>query len=1841
MEDDMSKLKGRKRFYVFLAPALVLLLILIPISINRAVGGPTTGTLNVRTENDFVANPDIFAIPGEDLVAVFLESLDCMTLTSDTGTKGSDIIPYRYTAKTEQTFCWQDRDKTATHYMALVDDLGTEVVRATANGDCVTKEIEPGDYDMYLYHGNDTGKSVTVFIVPVDGRSIISTAPEETLESVSTIVDTDKCAGCDLSGANFFDADLREVDLSGAILDDAILSDANLADANLSGASLKNADLSKANLEGANLSGADLTGAILINAKLKNANLDGANLENADLAGTKLANAVPGALLAQNAASSLVSASGIFDETPGVVECNAPGAIGAGNGEDLEVTAACTVPAGTYHYRNVNIYNGGSLTFEDAVINFWAYNILIENDSSLIAGTSAAPIGTAGGKLTIHLYGDDQGNGGSGVACKTDVRCGVPQTIWDSAGASKETLPGGVSDYFYHYHSLPADTGDPNAYFGYKTLAVSYGGTLNLYGKKGATLPDGLPSSSSGTSWARLKGTVNVGATQLTVDRPVDWEAGDRLVLTTTDYLPGNSELLEIIAPAVSNTTFNFKVLNAYTGADIAGGLKHRHNGEPYPLAAVPSSFGIDLTVEGQPAAETRAAVGLLSRSIRVVSAGDTYNSTNPTCVYDCLSTSPATYHFGGHTSARQGFKQVQIQGVEFFQLGQGGRIGHYPVHFHMARETPSDTFVKDSSVWDSMTRFVTIHATHGVLLARNVGFMSIGHGFYLEDGTEINNRLYSNLGVLARAAVNNPQNPRQVPGILAWSGNPNTAQVPYNSDVFNPTVFWIMNGWNDFEYNMAAGATGCGVCYWLLSGANSGPSQGMKWESYASMQSGPVMTDGGNTYEVNFGRAGMTPLKSFVGNYCTSAMMSFNTVGATDACLGVSSFGAVTNPNAPAPKGDVNMETFYPKVDPGGGRFATKCDTTDCGPATIPNRCSVGDRSKCMVTVLDRYTSSFHWPQQNFASIWLRPQWYLVINSFLSDTQNGGLGFVTGGDYLLSSVIPGLWQLATRSVFVGHTQNDNPLASNAGPFNPLTSGDGKIKGLICDNADSNHCRSTNEGISIPIDNFGVNQRLYNIYDGPNYQDSNAFLDITETPLDPLCQPGGVTNCPQNGQGAGMPAWIYTRVLGIPINKTNNKCVLPNAAIGWKQPNGFFYPPAFHSEKLFFSNVDIRHYVLEPLWEPGTYETIQSEVVASYCTFPAADMFGNFSSVDRQTVLNDDDGSLTGLLSPADSPAKGETISVNLDPFFNAPVEAPECESFDTAKTSPYEYLSAIVYPGCVGNKDCGGKCAIDQKPCLDNSNCGGVCKIDHKACTTNDNCNLSNPENTCDFGLNACNLGTSYWSRPCTNASCYGVPLERQLLTSADKQDLSTTGIRMAGMDLYQRSMMTLNNGVYYIDTTVSEEEQRKSAQNVNVFKAGQTYYIFFVYAKPNTKQTYQIYVGEGLTLDSDVNIVRAQIAGFPLTFPAGPSDWSSVGWHKGYDPTKGILTVEVDMSSFAGEFADTKKDFCQPQTFCTPSGSSCVCSSALTGDLKTACENGNICGKFAGKDIDCPKNGCLGFSFKLPDGFDTDDKGNILEGDGGHRPEPLCFPSASPWDIELFRASADVAGSCSTTPINEPTFCGNLGGGPGTPPASPRPTRSPSPEPSARPTPAPTSEPTLDTDGDGVLDNVDSDNDNDGIPDELEHGSIYQGFFAAREIEGIDLDDIDGDGIPNDLDLDSDGDGLYDHEEAGGAGDPNNDGRVDEFLDSDGDGHHDAYDPETGGSPLPLPDSDGDGIPDFLDATNDGPTDGGSGGSDGGCAIAPPGTGTGGLFGMLMAYALIPAGIFIRRRLRSGAAS
>jgi uncharacterized repeat protein (TIGR01451 family) len=111
-----------------------------------------------------------------------------------------------------------------------------------------------------------------------------------------------------------------------------------------------------------------------------------------------------------------------------------------------------------------------------------------------------------------------------------------------------------------------------------------------------------------------------------------------------------------------------------------------------------------------------------------------------------------------------------------------------------------------------------------------------------------------------------------------------------------------------------------------------------------------------------------------------------------------------------------------------------------------------------------------------------------------------------------------------------------------------------------------------------------------------------------------------------------------------------------------------------------------------------------------------------------------------------------------------------------------------------------------------------------------------------------------------------------------------------------------------------------------------------------------------------------------------------------------------------------------------------------------------------------------------------------------------------------------------------------------------------------------------TDDSDGDGIPDSVDLDDDNDGTPDTTEGTG-----------------DFDNDGVPNSKDRDSDNDGIPDVVEAGGS-DANNDGVIDGFTDTDGDGLSDNVDPTTGGTPLPVPNTDGTGGPDYLDIDSDG---------------------------------------------------
>jgi large repetitive protein len=145
-------------------------------------------------------------------------------------------------------------------------------------------------------------------------------------------------------------------------------------------------------------------------------------------------------------------------------------------------------------------------------------------------------------------------------------------------------------------------------------------------------------------------------------------------------------------------------------------------------------------------------------------------------------------------------------------------------------------------------------------------------------------------------------------------------------------------------------------------------------------------------------------------------------------------------------------------------------------------------------------------------------------------------------------------------------------------------------------------------------------------------------------------------------------------------------------------------------------------------------------------------------------------------------------------------------------------------------------------------------------------------------------------------------------------------------------------------------------------------------------------------------------------------------------------------------------------------------------------------------------------------------------------------------------------------------------------------------------------------DTDGDGIPNMLDLDSDNDGIPDVVEAGGtdangdgVIDGFVdanndgladsveAATGGTALPMTDTDGDGVEDYRDVDSDDDGINDLREAGGD-DVNGDGRVDDFVDANGDGLADKLQSTQHGKPLPIPDTDADGLPNYRDLDSDG---------------------------------------------------
>ncbi len=1219
------------------------------------------------------------------------------------------------------------------------------------------------------------------------------------------------------------------------------------------------------------------------------------------------------------------------------------------------------VPSGTYTYRYINVVDGGTLFFVDdgAEIDFRVSSLLVEQGGTLRAGAWCQPFGNSGGKLTIGLWGEDPTQQGSqppstpGIACKGNGgRCYDPSRVNKCCTGSDLTDPcnetcGSFQEnaLFEGYKNLNYD----ESFFGFKVLAVSYGGSVELFGKKGVANGDFVDPSDrqsacatppnqydvkewallSGGSWARLAQTAESGQKTLMLDRDVGagnggWESGDQLVVATTDWHPSHTELVTVASNQGSGSL------------ELDADLGFLHNGELYQVpAALTSSTGNPNTV-----VDLRGVVGLLSRSIVIRSLGLTAENPFP-AASECGSGSffvPGCY-FGGQVLARQGFGRFQAQGVELYQLGQGARMGHYPVHFHLAKSTAyTNAFVKDSSVWDSNTRFIVLHATHEVTLARNVGFLSVGHGYYLEDGSEIDNLLCHNLGVSAQGALEeyyqaqSSSSPtfRYVPPILDHAKGTQVA----GSDSFMPVMYWTMNTYNDFVGNKAVGVHGYGSCFWLLGSGLSGPSQKLHW------------TTGSNTPAdyAGFNQAGVrqAPLKRFRANSCSTAAYALQTTILTNPQVPINTgYTAVPNPynqdpgnyDRPNVTGDFKPVKYGPKPI--------------CQQSTPPGGNWTSNVEYCVTTVVDRFTTSFNWAQVNFSSIWFRPWWYLFLNGAVTDQLFGGLTFVSGGNW--AQMPPAYFTLAKDSVFIGTSQPAaHTFASATGPSIPGPS--------ACTGPEA--CVLPEEGVGIFKNGFNP-KRMINIYDGPFYAEGNIFLDTASF----TCDPQSFSSC---------EAYLSTIQPG-----SASQMTVSDAAIGWKQPNGFYYPPAFAFKQTGFDQRSQRHNVIDPYrgYVQGTPAVPSAPTIFD----PLYGNDPNVTPIDFSTILNDLDGTLTGMVSSAGS----RTSSVSRNHYFDAPSQTPECKSFGV-QTSPYEFATTVAAKLAKAGSDW----TIDDTSWLRNGvfptvpiyrqltlehdeNCGSICSGDQWACTR---------------------------------------------------------GSFMAGTQNGEAPYLTMNQGVYYVDTDAQPPSCVKTSGFWSPgFEAGDTYLLYHLYAKDDTKVTYQVYVGDDFQPEEDGFWARVNphvntgnnLQVVPFQNPQGSVSVQD-----------GILTVVLDNTLIQGDFAFKARaadEKCLPRDVCAIStdGSRCTLSASFSEDdlkqtVEQACEywatltSGTLSGSTDHLSLaDCPADGCLGYAFTLPATFTPQpysQVGNNLA---------TCFPDSSTWNVPLRR----VDDSC---PLPEaPVFC------------------------------------------------------------------------------------------------------------------------------------------------------------------------------------------------------------------------
>uniref|UniRef100_A0A8C1CVJ4 hyaluronoglucosaminidase n=1 Tax=Cyprinus carpio carpio TaxID=630221 RepID=A0A8C1CVJ4_CYPCA len=313
------------------------------------------------------------------------------------------------------------------------------------------------------------------------------------------------------------------------------------------------------------------------------------------------------------------------------------------------------------------------------------------------------------------------------------------------------------------------------------------------------------------TAYSEWKNGFQVDAVDKVVLNLMDdvssWKPGDRIVVASTDYSMHQAEEFTLLPCPHCNRK----------QVRIQGKPQFTHVGEILD--------GVDM----------RAEVALLSRNILI--HGEMENSCygKNWCQYFSYDT------FGGHIKILGNFSSVHLSQVELKHMGQQQKKGRYPVNFHRCGDVDqrggySDpTYLNSLSIHHSFSRCVGIHATNGLLVRDTVGYVTLGHCFFLEDGIEQRNIFFHNLGLLTRPGTILPTD-RNDSMCTEITGRVHKGYVPLPANECKAvSTFWIAHPNNHLISNSAAGSQDAGIWY-VFHNSSTGDSHGLIPETKAEL---------------------------------------------------------------------------------------------------------------------------------------------------------------------------------------------------------------------------------------------------------------------------------------------------------------------------------------------------------------------------------------------------------------------------------------------------------------------------------------------------------------------------------------------------------------------------------------------------------------------------------------------------------------------------------------------------------------------------------------------------------------------------------------------------------------------------------------------------------------------------------------------------------------------------------------------------------------------------------------------------------------------------------------------